>query len=259
MIPTSSSLLTTNHFSSFVTQQQLPQLRHRVNVLAPGFLTLLLVSLRSRSERTAPSSFVNTKTTLTIAPISPTPDNNPALARYIAKRQAKAGATVPSSLPSNHTNRPSNRTTQIVNPKSRSRTPSKATNLEPGSFSHHSLPVTTASTSLRSILHAIVCSRAWIDRTISHRLLPAPTSTITCKKLYKVSREHNLTRYHYLAWTNNLFKIPRPYVKANYVKALMRKDRTHTSHSMDLPMELRYMIPHLALQFDTENPCRPAD
>ncbi|CAD0051744.1 unnamed protein product [Aureobasidium pullulans] len=66
-----------------------------------------------------------------MAPIPPTPDNNPALARYIAKRQAKAGATVPPSLPSNHTNRPSNRTTQIVNPKSRSRAPSEATNLKP--------------------------------------------------------------------------------------------------------------------------------
>jgi hypothetical protein len=98
---------------------------------------------------------MNTNTTPTMAPSPPTPDNNPALARYIAKRQDKAGATVPSSLPSNHTNRPSNRTTQIVNPKNRFRTPSKPTNLEPGSFSHHSLPVTTASTSLRSILHAI--------------------------------------------------------------------------------------------------------
>lgn len=109
----------------------------------------------SLPERTAPSSFMNTNTTPTMAPSPPTPDNNPALARYIAKRQDKAGATVPSSLPSNHTNRPSNRTTQIVNPKNRFRTPSKPTNLEPGSFSHHSLPVTTASTSLRSILHAI--------------------------------------------------------------------------------------------------------
>ncbi|CAC9889616.1 unnamed protein product, partial [Aureobasidium pullulans] len=136
-------------------------------------------------------------TTPTMAPIPPTPDNNPALARYIAKRQAKAGATVPPSLPSNRTNRPSNRTTQIVNPKNRSRTPSKPTNLEPGSFSHHSLP---------------------------HK-----------------------------------FKIPRPYVKANYVKALMRKDRTHTFRLKALPMKLRDMIYNSALQFDTNGPRRPGD
>ncbi|THV81161.1 hypothetical protein D6D27_08631 [Aureobasidium pullulans] len=193
-----------------------------------------------------------------MAPSPPTPDNNPALARYIAKRQDKAGATVPSSLPSNHTNRPSNRTTQIVNPKNRF----PWIVLAPFAAGHHSFNI-VAIYPTRDIYVAIrasmmintrtaeklaisnkrrglmsnssVCSRAWIDRTISHRLLPAPTSTITCKKLYKLLRE------------------------LNYVKTLMRKDKAHTSHSMDLPMELRYMIPHLALQFDTENPCRPAD
>lgn len=87
-------------------------------------------------------------------------------------------------------------------------------------------------------------------------------------KLYKLLRKANLARHRFLAWYDNVLNaclkqreitIPRPYVKANYVKTLMRKDKTHTSHSMDLLMELRYMIPHLALQFDTENPCRPAD
>ncbi|THY99442.1 hypothetical protein D6C92_02327, partial [Aureobasidium pullulans] len=78
----------------------------------------------------------------------------------------------------------------------------------------------------------------------------------TCKKLYKLLRKDNLTRHHFFAWYDNVLNaclkqreitIPRP------------KDKAHTSHSMDLPMELRYMIPHLALQFNTENPCRPAD
>ncbi|THZ03554.1 hypothetical protein D6C93_02959 [Aureobasidium pullulans] len=136
-----------------------------------------------------------------MAPIPPTPDNNPALARYIAKRQAKAGATVPSSLPSNHTNRPSNRTTQIVNPKSRSRAPFKATNLEPGSFSHHSLPTEQSATAYDLPLQT-------------------PLRARSCTS----------------------FCIPRPYVKANYVKALMRKDRTHTFRLKALPMKLRDMI-----------------
>lgn len=87
-----------------------------------------------------------------------------------------------------------------------------------------------------------VCSRAWMDRTISHRLRPAPTSTITCKKMYKLLRKDNFTRHHYLASTNNLYKIPRPYVKANYVKALMRKDRTHTFRLKALPMKLRDIV-----------------
>ncbi|THZ96429.1 hypothetical protein D6C82_07068 [Aureobasidium pullulans] len=101
------------------------------------------------------------------------------------------------------------------------------------------------------------------------RVLPnVPPSTTTGMKLYKLLRKANLTRHRLFAWYDNVLNaclkqreitIPRPYVKANYVKTLMRKVKTHTSHSMDLPMELRYMIPHLALQFDTENPCRPAD
>ncbi|THY43999.1 hypothetical protein D6C97_09074 [Aureobasidium pullulans] len=51
--------------------------------------------------------------------------------------------------------------------------------------------------------------------------------------------------------------IPRPYVKANYVKALMRKDRTHTFRLKALPMKLRDMIYNSALQFDTNGPRRP--
>ncbi|THX00592.1 hypothetical protein D6D13_09441 [Aureobasidium pullulans] len=174
-----------------------------------------------------------------MAPIPPTPDNNPALARYIAKRQAKACAIVPSSLPSNHTNRPSNRTTQIVNPKSRSRTPSKATNLEPGS-----------------------CLLPRMDRPNDQ---PPPISCLYKhhygKKLYKLLRKDNLTRHHYLAWTNDLFKAFLKQCKISQGElrqSFDEKDKTHTSHSsMDLPMELRYTILNLALQLNTEKPCRP--
>ncbi|THX75135.1 hypothetical protein D6D04_07556 [Aureobasidium pullulans] len=136
-----------------------------------------------------------------MAPIPPTPDNNPALAHYIAKRQAKAGATVPST------------------------------------------PTVPATVPLR-------------------------LSTQRAGPLYKLLRKDSLTRHRFFAWYDNVLNaclkqreiiIPRPYVKANYVKTLMRKDKTRTSHSMDLPMELRYTIPHLALQFDTETACRPAD
>ncbi|THX67291.1 hypothetical protein D6D05_09893 [Aureobasidium pullulans] len=174
-----------------------------------------------------------------MAPIPPTPDNNPALARYIAKCQAKAGATVPSSLPSNHTNRSSNRTTQIVNPKSRSCILYEWVYVE----------------NRKVIIFTIVCSRAWIDLTTNYRSYLTPLSITTCKELYKLLRKDNLTRHHYLAWTNNLFKIPRPYVKANYVKALMRKDRTHTIRPKALPMKLRDMIYNSVLQFDTDGPC----
>ncbi|KEQ80409.1 hypothetical protein M438DRAFT_338944 [Aureobasidium pullulans EXF-150] len=139
-----------------------------------------------------------------MAPIPPTPDNNPALARYIAKRQAKAGATVPSSLPSTHTNRPSNRTTQIVNPKNRSLS------------------------------------------------VPAPEQTEQSATTYDLPLQAPLR-----ARSCTSFCIPRPYVKANYVKALMRKDRTHTFRLKALPMKLRDMIYNSALQFDTNGPRRP--
>ena len=89
-----------------------------------------------------------------------------------------------------------------------------------------------------------------------------------CKKLYKLLRKDSLTRRPYLTWNNDDLKaclrqrgitIPRPYVKANYVKALMRNDKAHTFRFMDLPMELRFMIYNMALQFDTEDPSRPGD
>ncbi|THX50737.1 hypothetical protein D6D06_07790 [Aureobasidium pullulans] len=222
-----------------------------------------------------------------MAPIPPTPDNNPALARYIAKCQAKAGATVPSSLPSNHTNRSSNRTTQIVNPKSRSCilyewvyvenripfvliksvTPSlvgrpgvtltqsgrPAMNSFNASRTAEKLAISNKRRGL--ISNSSVCSRAWIDLTTNYRSYLTPLSITTCKELYKLLRKDNLTRHHYLAWTNNLFKIPRPYVKANYVKALMRKDRTHTIRPKALPTKLRDMIYNSVLQFDTDGPC----
>ncbi|THW16427.1 hypothetical protein D6D23_08544 [Aureobasidium pullulans] len=169
-----------------------------------------------------------------MAPIPPNPDNNPALARYIAKRQAKAGATVPSSLPSNRTNRPSNRTTQIVNPKNRSCTPSKPTNLEPGSkvSDLEQAPGTN---------EYFQCLFPPLNRPNDQ---PPPASYPS--------------KYHYGQEAHE-FKIPRPYVKANYVKALMRKDRTHTFRLKALPMKLRDMIYNSALQFDTNGPRRPGD
>lgn len=89
-----------------------------------------------------------------------------------------------------------------------------------------------------------------------------------CKKLYKLLRKDSLTRRSYLTWNNDDLKaclrqrgitISRPYVKANYVKALVRNDKAHTFRFMDLPIELRFMIYNMALQFDTEDPSRPGD
>ncbi|THW34429.1 hypothetical protein D6D22_08626 [Aureobasidium pullulans] len=177
-----------------------------------------------------------------MAPIPPTPDNNPALARYIAKRQAKAGATVPPSLPSNRTNRPSNRTTQIVNPKNRSRTPSKPTNLEPGSFSHHSLP----------------CLFPHLNRPNDQ---PPPASY---PSKYHYGQEavqafkDNLTRHPYLAWTT-CSNLASNSINSRFLAPLMRKDRTHTFRLKALPMKLRDMIYNSALQFDTNGPRRPGD
>ncbi|KAL2033687.1 hypothetical protein VTO58DRAFT_104401 [Aureobasidium pullulans] len=80
--------------------------------------------------------------------------------------------------------------------------------------------------------------------------------------------DHSLTRRSYLTWNNDDLKaclrqrritIPRSYVKANYVKALVRNDKAHTFRFMDLPIELRFMIYNMALQFDTEDPSRPGD
>ncbi|TIA07151.1 hypothetical protein D6C80_09939 [Aureobasidium pullulans] len=89
-----------------------------------------------------------------------------------------------------------------------------------------------------------------------------------CKKLYKLLRKDSLTRRSYLTWNNDDLKaclrqrgitIPRSYVKANYVKALVRNDKAHTFRFMDLPIELRFMTYNMALQFDTEDPSRPGD
>ncbi|THW96062.1 hypothetical protein D6D17_07471 [Aureobasidium pullulans] len=87
-----------------------------------------------------------------------------------------------------------------------------------------------------------------------------------CNKLYKLLRKDSLTRHPYLTWNNDDLKaclrqrgitIPRPYVKANYVKALMRKDKAHTFRFMDLPMELRYMIYNMALSSTRKNQADP--
>ncbi|THV68679.1 hypothetical protein D6D28_06484, partial [Aureobasidium pullulans] len=69
------------------------------------------------------------------------------------------------------------------------------------------------------------------------------------------------SKYHYgqeaCCLKQHEITIPRPYVKANHVKALMRKDRTHTFRLKALPMKLRDMIYNSALQFDTDGPRRP--